>query len=79
MVNAHSTDRPFHLHSHPVQVLDRDGAPEPFAARRDTVTVPPGSTVRLLVPSRGGGGRTGYRCHVASHEDLGMMGVIEVT
>ncbi len=78
VVNAHSTDHPFHLHSYAVQVLDRDGEPEPFVAWRDTVNVPAGATVRLLVPFRGEGGRTVYHCHIASHEDLGMMGVIEV-
>jgi FtsP/CotA-like multicopper oxidase with cupredoxin domain len=79
VVNDHTSDHPFHLHSHPVQVLDRDGRPEPFRAWRDTVNVPAGSTVRLLVPFREGGvGRTVYHCHIVNHEDLGMMGVLEV-
>ena len=79
VVNAHSTDHPFHLHTYSVQVLDRDGAPEPFRAWRDTVTVAPGSRVRLAVPLRSAPGRTVYHCHIASHEDLGMMGILEVT
>ncbi|CAL9405275.1 Multicopper oxidase mco [Nocardiopsis dassonvillei] len=78
IANDHSADHPFHLHSHPVQVLDRDGVPEPFRAWRDTVNVPAGSTVRLLVPFRHGVGRTVYHCHILNHEDLGMMGVLEV-
>ena len=77
VVNAHGTDHPFHLHSHPVQVLDRDGVPEPFRAWWDTVAVPAGSSVRLAVPLRRPG-RTVFHCHVASHEDLGMMGVLDV-
>ncbi|MFJ2095553.1 multicopper oxidase family protein [Streptomyces sp. NPDC087901] len=76
--NAHSMDHPFHLHSFPVQVLDRDGAAEPFRAWRDTVNIPGGTTVRLAVPFRGAGGRTVYHCHIAAHEDLGMMGILEV-
>ena len=78
VVNEHGSDHPFHLHSYAVQVLDRDGVPEPFPAWRDTVNVPAGSTVRLLVPFRGGAGRTVYHCHIVNHEDLGMMGVLEV-
>ncbi|MFL1381722.1 MULTISPECIES: multicopper oxidase family protein [unclassified Nocardiopsis] len=78
VANDHAADHPFHLHSYPVQVLDRDGVPEPFRAWRDTVNVPAGSTVRLLVPFRHGGGRTVYHCHILNHEDLGMMGVLEV-
>ncbi len=78
IANDHAADHPFHLHSYPVQVLDRDGVPEPFRAWRDTVNVPAGSTVRLLVPFRHGGGRTVYHCHIRNHEDLGMMGVLEV-
>jgi len=76
--NAHSVDHPFHLHSHRVQVLDVDGRPPPHAAWLDTVNVRGGQTVRLAVPLTGGPGRTVYHCHVASHEDLGMMGVLDV-
>ena len=79
VVKDHTSDHQFHLHSHRVQVLDRDGRPEPFRAWRDTVNVPARSTVRLLVPFREGGpGRTVYHCHIVSPEDLGMRGVLEV-
>ncbi|MFJ8546862.1 multicopper oxidase family protein [Streptomyces sp. NPDC093586] len=77
--NPHSMDHPFHLHSYAVQVLARDGRSEPFRAWRDTVNIPAGTTVRLAVPFRGKGGRTVYHCHIAAHEDLGMMGILEVT
>jgi FtsP/CotA-like multicopper oxidase with cupredoxin domain len=78
IVNAHTVDHPFHLHSYRVQLLDRDGRPPPHRAWLDTVTVPGGSTVRLAVPFTGSPGRTVYHCHVAAHEDLGMMAVLEV-
>ena len=78
VVNEHTTDHPFHLHSYPFQVLHRDGVPEPLRAWRDTVNVPPGGTVTIAVPFRGEPGRTVYHCHIASHEDLGMMGVLDV-
>ncbi|MET9596034.1 multicopper oxidase family protein [Streptomyces sp. NPDC006516] len=76
--NTHTMDHPFHLHSYAVQVLARDGKAEPFRAWRDTVNIPAGTTVRLAVPFRGDGGRTVYHCHIAAHEDLGMMGILEV-
>jgi FtsP/CotA-like multicopper oxidase with cupredoxin domain len=78
VVNDHATDHPFHLHSYPVQLLARDGVPERFRAWRDTVNVPAGGAVTLAVPLRGAAGRTVYHCHVASHEDLGMVGVLAV-
>ncbi|ROP35894.1 multicopper oxidase family protein [Saccharothrix texasensis] len=79
VVNDHTTDHPFHLHSYSFQVLSRDGVPEPLRAWRDTVNVPPGGTVEIAVPFRGEPGRAVYHCHIASHEDLGMMGVLDVT
>lgn len=79
VVNRHAMDHPFHLHSYAVQVLDVDGVPPPHRAWYDTVNIPPGSTVRLAVPFRGGAGRTVYHCHITNHEDLGMMAVLEVT
>ncbi|SMD25620.1 multicopper oxidase family protein [Kibdelosporangium aridum] len=74
LVNEHTMDHPFHLHSYSFQVVDA-----PFRAWRDTVNVPPGSTVRIVIPFHGPPGRTVYHCHIASHEDLGMMGILEVT
>jgi FtsP/CotA-like multicopper oxidase with cupredoxin domain len=34
--------------------------------------------VRIAVPLRDFGGRTVFHCHIAEHEDLGMMGVLAV-
>jgi FtsP/CotA-like multicopper oxidase with cupredoxin domain len=78
VVNAHTVSHPFHLHSYRVQVLDRDGTPPPYRAWSDTVDVPGMQTVRLGVAFSEWSGRTVFHCHVASHEDLGMMAVLEV-
>ncbi|WP_432495733.1 multicopper oxidase family protein [Kineococcus gypseus] len=80
VVNEHTTDHPFHLHTHPFRVLQRDGAPVAPVERgwRDTVPVRPGESVRLAVEFSGPAGRTVFHCHVASHEDMGMMGVLDV-
>lgn len=69
----------FHIHEVAFQVLDVDGRKPPAYAsgHKDTVYVPPKSTVRLAV-------RFGrftdpatpymYHCHILRHEDSGMMG-----
>lgn len=69
----------FHIHEVAFQVLDVDGAePEAWAGgHKDTVYVPPKSTVRLAV--RFGeftdpGTPYMYHCHILRHEDSGMMG-----
>ena len=68
---------PFHLHVWPFQVVARsDGRVEP--GWKDVVDVPAGGWVRVRVPFDGLVGRTVYHCHILDHEDLGMMGVIEV-
>jgi FtsP/CotA-like multicopper oxidase with cupredoxin domain len=76
--NRGGMDHPFHLHSYPFQVLSRNGIAAPFAAWKDVVNVPPRTQVRIAVPLRDFGGRTVFHCHIAEHEDLGMMGVLAV-
>ncbi|MDX6221046.1 MAG: hypothetical protein QOD91_100 [Frankiales bacterium] len=78
IVNTTGVEHPFHLHTWPFQVIRRGQVPEPFPAWRDVVVVQPGQTVRLAVPFTANKGRTVYHCHVAMHEDAGMMGVVEV-
>lgn len=78
LVNEHTSDHSFHLHSWPFQVLDRNGRPEPFRAWRDVVNLRGGERVRIAIPFRHFGGRTVFHCHNAEHEDGGMMAVIDV-
>jgi FtsP/CotA-like multicopper oxidase with cupredoxin domain len=75
--NSSTMHHPFHLHTWPFQVLERsDGAAVP--GWKDTVDVPAGGWVRLRIPFRDLAGRTVHHCHILDHEDLGMMGTIEV-
>lgn len=69
----------FHIHEVAFQTLDVDGEKPPRYAsgHKDTVYVPPKSTVRLAVQF----GRFTdpatpymYHCHILRHEDSGMMG-----
>jgi FtsP/CotA-like multicopper oxidase with cupredoxin domain len=69
----------FHIHGVQFQVLDIDGAPPPpeLGGWKDTVSVPTGSTTRLIVrfgPYSDPDVPFMYHCHKLRHEDLGMMG-----
>ncbi len=71
-------DHPFHLHTYRFQVLSRNGKPEPYRAWKDVVNLRRNETVRIAVPLADFSGKTVFHCHVAEHEDKGMMGVFEV-
>jgi FtsP/CotA-like multicopper oxidase with cupredoxin domain len=68
----------FHLHTYPFQVISRNGQPDPYSAWQDTLRVRAQETVRIRIPFRDFVGKTVYHCHVLDHEDLGMMGILEV-
>lgn len=78
-VVAQAGEHNFHIHGVQFQVLDIDGAPPPPQSRgwKDTVAIPTGATVRLLVPFGPDSDPDVpymYHCHKLRHEDLGMMG-----
>jgi blue copper oxidase len=77
--NTSGTPHNFHPHGVSFRVVEYDnGAPPPtLTGPKDTVYVPPGETLRLLVrfgeyPNT----ETPYmfHCHILEHEDRGMMG-----
>jgi FtsP/CotA-like multicopper oxidase with cupredoxin domain len=74
IVNDTGMDHPFHLHVWPFQIVDDTGWP----GWKDTVNVPGGGQVTIRIPFVGHTGRTVYHCHILDHEDIGMMGVINV-
>jgi FtsP/CotA-like multicopper oxidase with cupredoxin domain len=69
----------FHVHDTQFRILDVDGsspAPE-LAGYKDTVYVAPGQRIQLAVRFSGYTDPTHpymYHCHLARHEDKGMMG-----
>ncbi len=71
--NTTPMDHPFHLHVWPFTV---DGAESGW---KDTVNVPARESVTITIPFVGIVGRSVYHCHILDHEDLGMMGTIDVT
>jgi FtsP/CotA-like multicopper oxidase with cupredoxin domain len=76
--NLVGMDHPFHLHGFRFQVLSRDGEPVPYRSWKDTVNVPKRGTVRIIVRYSDYAGKWMFHCHIVDHEDLGMMGVLEV-
>ncbi|KAI9129961.1 multicopper oxidase family protein [Acaryochloris sp. CCMEE 5410] len=76
--NTGVMDHPFHLHTNPFQVIARNGKPEPYQTWKDTVLIPTGETVRIRIPFKDYPGKTVYHCHILDHEELGMMGTIEM-
>ncbi len=77
-VDPDRMDHPFHVHVNSFQVVAREGKPEPYRAWKDTVLVRGGETVRMRIPFRDFSGKTVYHCHILDHEDLGMMGILEI-
>ncbi|WDZ87698.1 multicopper oxidase family protein [Micromonospora cathayae] len=73
-------DHDFHLHMIQFRLLDRDGVPPApgEAGWKDTVHVPPGSTVRVQATFSGFTGRYVYHCHFPEHSSFGMMAQLEV-
>jgi FtsP/CotA-like multicopper oxidase with cupredoxin domain len=76
--NKGGMDHPFHLHGFDFQVLDRGGVREPYMAWKDTVNVRAKQKVRLALKFTDYPGLRVYHCHILDHEDLGMMGILEV-
>jgi len=76
LLNTGVMDHPFHLHVNPMQVISRNGRPEPYRAWRDVVLVRPGETVRVRTRFSDFAGKSVYHCHILDHEELGMMGNI---
>jgi FtsP/CotA-like multicopper oxidase with cupredoxin domain len=75
-INQTMMDHPMHVHTNPFQVLGSDGAPA--RAWKDVLLVRANSRVRVRTAFRDFTGQAMYHCHILDHEDLGMMGVLEV-
>ncbi|MEO3931664.1 multicopper oxidase family protein [Micrococcaceae bacterium Sec7.4] len=78
LVNTSPMDHPFHLHVWPMQLIEDNGLAVDSVIMRDVVNVRANGQATVRVAFRDFGGRAVYHCHILDHEDLGMMGVIEV-
>ena len=71
--SEHPMHHPFHIHgAGRFLVLSRDGEPEPNLVWKDTVLVLPGQTVDILLEVTNAG-RWMAHCHIAEHNQAGMM------
>ncbi len=78
VVNTSPMDHPFHLHGWPFQVMDTNLSTPPATTLQDVVLVPAYGQANLRIPFTGHSGRSVYHCHILDHEDLGMMGTVNV-
>ncbi|AOR36706.1 hypothetical protein BFF78_41710 [Streptomyces fodineus] len=83
ITNEAGEDHPFHIHTNSFQVMSINGVPQPFVGRQDTIPVPhavngvPGKVV-IRIPFSDFTGKVMFHCHIAAHEDNGMMSYINV-
>lgn len=68
----HAMQHPIHLHGQRFRVLAVNGVPPPVGAWKDTVLLPAGSTVDILVEFTNPG-HWMLHCHIAEHMEAGMM------
>ena len=70
--SMHAMQHPIHLHGQRFLVLTVNGVPQENLAWKDTVLLPVGSTVELLV-EMSNPGRWMLHCHIAEHLSADMM------
>jgi suppressor of ftsI len=73
----HPMQHPIHLHGQRMLVISRDGVPTMNLVWKDTVIIPVGSTVDLLVDASNPGAWM-LHCHISEHLESGMMTVMHV-
>jgi FtsP/CotA-like multicopper oxidase with cupredoxin domain len=73
----HPMQHPIHLHGQRMLVVARDGVKTTDFVWKDTVIIPVGSTVDILVDASNPGAWM-MHCHIAEHLGAGMMAVMHV-
>ncbi|HUX32915.1 MAG TPA: multicopper oxidase family protein [Gemmatimonadaceae bacterium] len=73
----HPMQHPIHLHGQRMLVVSRDGVPTRNLSWKDTVIIPVGATVDLLIDASNPGAWM-MHCHIAEHLGSGMMTVLHV-
>ncbi len=68
----HPMQHPIHFHGQRFLVLSRDGEQETNMAWKDTVLIPSGETVEILLEVTNPGEWMAH-CHIAEHLEAGMM------
>ena len=84
VLNTSQEIHPFHIHVNDFQVMSVNGVPNRARSLQDTVPLPvarngvPGTVVIRMRIQRFTG-KYVFHCHILAHEDLGMMGVVNVS
>ena len=78
LVNANSEWHTFHIHVNPFQVVSMDGRRVPYVDVQDNVALPPRSRTVVRMNPTDYTGKFVIHCHVANHEDRGMMAAVQV-
>ncbi len=76
-MSFHPMQHPMHLHGQRMLVVSRDGVPTKNLVWKDTVLIPVGETVDLLIDASNPGAWM-LHCHIAEHLGAGMMTVLHV-
>jgi FtsP/CotA-like multicopper oxidase with cupredoxin domain len=77
ITNKATWAHPIHVHGYFFQVLDEKGDPVRPLAWKDTINVPPDTTVRFLVRFDRPGSWM-YHCHILDHAEAGLMSTVDV-
>jgi len=75
--STHPMQHPIHLHGQRFLVTSVDGKQNGNLGWKDTVLVPAGSTVDILVDFSNPGDWV-FHCHIPEHMEAGMMGMFTV-
>ncbi|HEY1591637.1 MAG TPA: multicopper oxidase family protein [Solirubrobacteraceae bacterium] len=78
LVNRSVEWHTFHIHINPFQVISVNGRRVPYVDYQDNVLMPPHSRIVIRMLPKDFTGKFVMHCHVASHEDLGMMATVQV-
>jgi FtsP/CotA-like multicopper oxidase with cupredoxin domain len=79
VINDHTDDHVFHIHTNPFQVTKLNGEPLSTPVWRDSVVVPREGSLTFRSRFLDFTGRTVLHCHMMNHEELGMMQLIEIS
>lgn len=76
-LNPMAMDHPMRIHTNAFQIIQPDGLAK--QAWRDVVLARAGERVRVRMAFQGFTGKLMYHCHILDYEDMGMMGILEIS
>lgn len=78
LTNTSNVTHPFHIHINDFQVMSVNGVAPPVPEWRDTVDIPPNGQVIIRSRFLDFTGVYVLHCHILTHEDTGMMQIVQV-